>query len=251
MKAAADLADELEIGEQQIDTNSDPDLSHDGVFGGAKKTLDLQVLLDPFEEQFDLPTGLVNRRDGAGREFEVVGQEDIMLAGLAIPEADTTQQDRARFCLGAGKLDGLIAGQPLGLEDRMTFNDPIHGIPALAGHEEDVVGIQLVIPAVIGIAAINDEDAALGQLQGTRGGDVMGLAIGDGHERRQQAAVIQADMQFDSALGGAEPGPGKDAETQIDGGGIQGIQFVLEPEAMTRCETLASGEQLGEQGFVK
>ena len=68
LKAVTDLADKLDIGEQQIDANGNPDLGHDSVFRGAEEGLDLQVLLDPFEEQFDLPAGLVDLRDGDGRE---------------------------------------------------------------------------------------------------------------------------------------------------------------------------------------
>ena len=35
-----------------------------------------------------------------------------------------------------------------------------------------------------------------------RRGDVMGFAIGNGHERRQQTLVIQPNIKLDGALGG-------------------------------------------------
>jgi hypothetical protein len=45
-----------------------------GVFRGAKESLDSQVLLDPFEEELDThtPCVLVEPTDGGGREREVV-----------------------------------------------------------------------------------------------------------------------------------------------------------------------------------
>ena len=42
-------------GDEHVDGDRDPDLGFDGIFRGAEKSLDAQVLLDPFEEQLDTP----------------------------------------------------------------------------------------------------------------------------------------------------------------------------------------------------
>jgi hypothetical protein len=57
--------------------------------------LDAQVLLDPLEEQLDLPAVPIERRDGEDGKLEVVGQEDQRLAGLRIPITDPAQ---GRWC---------------------------------------------------------------------------------------------------------------------------------------------------------
>lgn len=137
LEASADLADELEIGEQQMDADSDPDLGHDGIFGCPEKALDLQVLLDPFEKQLDLPAGLVDLCDGAGRKMEVVGQKVIPGTGFGILEADAAQSDRAFAGLGAGQLNGLITGQTLGFVDAAPFGYSITG----SRDEEQILGI--------------------------------------------------------------------------------------------------------------
>ena len=41
--------------EQEVD-HGGPDLGQDGVFRGAEERLDFQVLLDPLEERFNLPS---------------------------------------------------------------------------------------------------------------------------------------------------------------------------------------------------
>ena len=51
---------EFDIGQDQINTYGDPDLSHDCTFAGTDKAFDLQILLDPFKEPFDLPARFVN-----------------------------------------------------------------------------------------------------------------------------------------------------------------------------------------------
>ena len=57
---------------QKVSDHSDPDLSEHSVGSRSEEPLDLQVLLDAFEEQFDLPASLVDVGDRSGGELEVV-----------------------------------------------------------------------------------------------------------------------------------------------------------------------------------
>ena len=45
----------LDDSDQNVDRNGDPDLGFHGVFRGPEEALDAQVLLDPLEEQLDIP----------------------------------------------------------------------------------------------------------------------------------------------------------------------------------------------------
>ena len=49
------------------------------------------MLLDPLEEQLDLPAAPVELGDGQGRQGEVVGQEHKRFAVLGIEEADAAE----------------------------------------------------------------------------------------------------------------------------------------------------------------
>lgn len=51
-----------------------------------------------------------------------------MNAGISIFLANTTKPDRAVFCLGAGQLNGLIAGQTFGIEHPSALNDPVSSV---------------------------------------------------------------------------------------------------------------------------
>ena len=58
-------------------------------------------------------------------------------------------------------------------------------------------------------------------------------------------------MQFNGAFGGAEAGPGKDGQAQVDGGGIEGVDGVFEFDAEVLVEIELPGgmdEGLGEVG---
>ena len=78
------------------------------------------MLLDPFEEEFDVPTGFVQLCDGQSREFEIVGQEYEPLVFLCIVKPDASK----RFGIFLRRLKGLenngvVALYARGLVDRM------------------------------------------------------------------------------------------------------------------------------------
>ena len=66
---------EFQEGKKEVNAQSDPDLSKYRVMRCAKKCFDFQVLLDPFEKEFDLPAFLVEISDGLG--IQVIGIGDI------------------------------------------------------------------------------------------------------------------------------------------------------------------------------
>ena len=78
-------------GDQHVGGHGAPDLRLYRVLAGAQESLDAQVLLDPFEEQLDLPAALVERSDRQRRQRRVVGQENQRLARLRILESNAPQ----------------------------------------------------------------------------------------------------------------------------------------------------------------
>ena len=65
----------LDNGDEDVDRDGDPDLGFHRVFGCPEELLDPQMLLDPLEEQLDLPSALVKGADGHGRQTELIGEE--------------------------------------------------------------------------------------------------------------------------------------------------------------------------------
>src|SRR5665811_1824436 len=68
---------------QDIDANGDPDLRPHSILGSAVETFDAQVLLDPLEEQFHLPSAPVQGANGQRRQRKLVGQEHQVLRKVA------------------------------------------------------------------------------------------------------------------------------------------------------------------------
>src|SRR5215510_2189467 len=61
----------LDNGNEQIDRHSAPDLSFDRVLRSTKEDFDSQMLLNPFEDQFDLPAATIKFCDGQSRQMVI------------------------------------------------------------------------------------------------------------------------------------------------------------------------------------
>ncbi len=97
-------------GHEHINRDRDPDLSPQGVLGSAVEILDAQVLLDPFEEQLDLPTAAIKLGDSQWWQAEVVGQKDESLIRLGVEITNAAQLFGIAFAgNGIDKCNDLIA----------------------------------------------------------------------------------------------------------------------------------------------
>ena len=72
-ESPAHLALEFEPDQEQVSDQSGPDLDEHGILGGAVKGLDLQVLLDPLEKEFNLPAAAVKFGYLHGGQVQAVG----------------------------------------------------------------------------------------------------------------------------------------------------------------------------------
>src|SRR5208282_584259 len=144
-------------GDEQVNGDGAPDLGAQGVGAGAVKGFDAQMLLEPFEEQFDLPAAMIklnNRQSGCG---EVVGQEDQRQAGFGIAIADASQ-GIGIMALGvkAGGQHGLVETQAGGFVHRSGVAAGATEVLLGAGDEESAALMEAMPPGEVEVAAIHD-----------------------------------------------------------------------------------------------
>ena len=105
---------------EDVSRDGDPDLGLYRVLGSSEERLDAKMLLDPPEEQFDLPALPIELGDGQRRHGEVVGKKDQAFARFRIAKADPAQRCREVFARRAHhESDRLIADQATGAVDGM------------------------------------------------------------------------------------------------------------------------------------
>jgi hypothetical protein len=64
-----------------------------GIFAAPEKAADFEVLLEPFEQQLDIPALLIELGDLGGRPLEVVGQQVEGLVLVGAGDGDLAQDD--------------------------------------------------------------------------------------------------------------------------------------------------------------
>ena len=145
----------------------------------------------------------------------------------------------------------MIARQSLVPQYLSTLDNAVPGIALLTNDKENSLVIQCVEPTVVSVGSVHDDNAIGWQVQRAPNSDIVAFAFADRQKGRQQTVMVEADVQLDGSLGGTEFGPGKHRQTQVNGRGIEGVEFVLEAKTMPRCEALAAGQQLVEQRLVE
>ena len=205
------------------------------IFRGAIEGLDSQMLLDPFEKQFDLPSTFVKIGDGLCREGKVVGQKYQALVGFRIEVTDSSE---FRWVVLPGIEvcgdNGLIALHPAGFVDVPGITSGKPEVVLGSDDKEPCCLVDHMQTGKIEIAAIEDIDGARFDGNLIEDVDLVDLSVGYDDHRGNSAPQIKKGMQLDSALALSKDGPGEKRQTQVDGGSIQGIYCVLQfyPEVL-------------------
>lgn len=191
--------------DEYVSTDRDPYLRLHSILAGAQKGLDTQMLLDPLEEQLDLPALLVKRCNHLGFESEIVGQKNDAFPSVVLDD-DTTQTRRVMLaCVEERKHTRLIADnvarRPI---DWMRVPTLELGIAFCPGDKEGPRRMQAVQPGEVQIAAIHQVICSWLDNQIVENIDLVGLAVCDVNETGNRAAQVQQRMQFDGRLGRPE-----------------------------------------------
>ena len=123
MKDFGETSIDFELGfqdcQQQISAHRNPDLRLHRVGCVAQKVFDAKVLLDPFEEQFDLPALPIQIHDGRSRKCEVIRDENEAASCVFVQERDAAQSiGKLPERLSMLQQDHLVASQACRFVDK-------------------------------------------------------------------------------------------------------------------------------------
>src|ERR1022692_3568523 len=167
-------------GDAQINGDGGPDLGAHRVGRGAVKGFDAQMLLEPFEEEFDLPATPIELGNGQSWHGEVVGQEDEGFAGEGIAIADAAERVRV-IVLGEPTRHhhGLVKTQAGGFVHGPGVTTGAAEVLSGAGDEESAALMEPMPPGEVEVAAIHDVKRTGFPGQLVEDVDIMNTASGD------------------------------------------------------------------------
>ena len=237
-------------GNEDIGGNGDPDLGLYRIVGSAVEGLDAEMLFDPFEEQFDLPSALVEFGDGQRRKDEIVGQKNELFFPFGVEVFYTTEFFRIT-CLrfGCDQHDGLIAFQAVGSIHRMRVDSSEPRVFLGPCNEKGEELSKDVEPFEVQVTAVHDVEGSRFWNQDVKDIDVMERSIGDFDKRGDVAAEVHEGVHFDGGLMLAKRRPGKEGQAKVDGRRIQGVGGFFEFDAKVFIGV--KGSRLGNQDLAE
>ncbi len=217
--------------DQHISANGDPNLRLHCVLGLPVERLDPQMLLDPFEEQLDLPALAIELRDQRGFETEVVGQKRNPLARLVFDHhpaqrlgvvfAGVVHREHTRLIAHHAGVDSV---------DRLRVAPLELSVALGTRHEEGARLMNHKQALEVQVVPVEQIERSRLQSQLVQRIDFVRLAICEVNESGNRAPQIQQRVQLDSSLGRAKRCPRKHRQTQIDGRCIEGIDHYVQIE---------------------
>ena len=153
-------------GDEQVNRDSNPDLSLQGVWRGSIESLDTEMLFDPLEKQLDLPAASIELSNGGCRQGKVVGQENVPYVVFGIEEPDAAKFFWVRLS-GADALesDDLITEHSDGFIDIKRVKAIESRIAFRARDEEGRGKTDLIETGEIQIAAVHHVEGARFEIQ--------------------------------------------------------------------------------------
>ncbi len=194
------------------------------------------MLLDPFEEQFDLPSAFVKIGNGLCREGEIVGQKHQPCIGSRIEVTDSSE---LRWVVLPGVEvcgdDSLIALHPAWFVDAVGIKPGKPEVVFGSDDKESCRMVDCVQAGKVEIAAIENIDGAGFYYNLVEDVDLVDLSVGYDNHGGDTAFQIQKGVKLDCALVLSKDGPGEKRQTQIDDRGIQGIYGMIQfyPEGLS------------------
>lgn len=218
----------IENGDHEVNADRDPDLRLHGVFAQPEERLHSKVLLDPFEEEFDLPARLVDLRYDQRVDLEAVGDEDQELSGLRVQEAYPPQVvGKERLGLRSVEADRLVGPQTGRLVHGTRLADVVAHVGLRSCHEESPGRMDARQSKEIYVSTIQYVESSGLEGDPVQSVDVVDFSLRDRYECRDRAIQVDHGMELDGRLSSSKTGPWEEVHAQVDRGGVDGINDLV------------------------
>ena len=229
MESAGELDLFVKDGHHEVNGHCNPDLGFHRIGARTEVVFDTEVAFDPLEEELDLPTALVELGHGERRDLQVVGEEDKMLGRLCIEVAHSAQRVReVGCCFEKRRTPNLIAENALQAIPRhrvMTGKAKI----ALGPRDEEGARLNDTSKSCkIHVAAIHHIEGSRFEEQVVEPVNIYIAGSGDVDACRDRASQIELGMHLNPSFGASKIGPWEETQREIDRGGIQSVNRVLQ-----------------------
>ena len=220
----------LRNDEQKVVANGYPDLRVHRVLGSSIKGLDVQMLLDPFEEEFNLPALAIQFCNGQWVfNREVVGQEAIDFSALKVLIHNKSQRVRVLPSrVIAGESDSLVRKNARTDVDRSGLNHLIRHVVFSPSNKVGALLLEVLVKLLKSdIALVHQVECASFDRYLVHNPGIIDLAWSEQDKCGNRAAQIHQRMHLERALSMVELCPGTQLKTQFNGTAVKRIYHLF------------------------
>jgi hypothetical protein len=216
--------------DETVRDDGDMYLYPDCIFRFSPKGFDTEMLLDPFEKQFDLPSVAVKKGNFFCFEVEVVGVVGEVPSKVRGIEYDAPERNWIVSTVSLACEPNCLIPQDIVISFKhvFTFRDFIIRMKLLPYDEESSSLLNCVEPGEIKVSSIKHIASVPFVYQPVHGLGIMHICMADSVEDRYFSGNINLGMNLDAGLCASELCPSKDRHAQVDGRGINGIEPSVE-----------------------
>lgn len=216
----------LNDSDETVCDDGNMNLNPHGIVTLSPERLDSEVLLDPFEEQLDLPSVFIKECDVLGGKVEVV--RVISERAVKVWSIVDDTPDFARILLLVLLLredNGLVAQNVVrSIKDVCTIDDLVIWSLLLTNDEEGSGYGNLIKSGEVKIASVKDIACQRLVCEPVHSVDIMHVGIGNPVEHGNLRDDIHLRMDFDARLRTPELCPTKERHAEVDSRRVHGIE---------------------------
>ena len=229
-----DWTSKLEIvlndSDETVGDDCNMDLNTYRIVGLSPERLDLEVLLNPFEKQLDLPSVFIKEGDVFGCKIEVVrvvSERTMQVRSIVDDTSDFAR--KLLLVLVLRKDDGLVTQDiVLSVKNIFASNDFIFRTFLLTDDKEGSKHSNLVKSGKVKVASVKDIACQRLVCEPVHSIDIMHVGIGDSVEHGNLRDDVHLSVDFDARLCASELHPAKKRHTEVDSCGVHGIESAVQ-----------------------
>lgn len=242
----ANLEVVLDDGNEAVGDDGDMNLYAHCILRFSPESFDLEMLLDPFEEQFHLPPVFIKESDVFGCKMEVV--RVVNEAPLKFRSIVDNPSDDSRVLLLVlllGEADTLVFENIVSpIQNALSVDNLVCRLTLLPDNEECPEHVDAIEPCEVKVASVKYIARQRLVCEPVHRVDIMHLGCSDSVEHRNLSDDVNLGMNPDARLGSSELCPSEYGHAEVDGCGVDGIESAMQLKLLRDASGLSHGHHV-------
>ena len=242
----ANLEVVLDNGNEAVGDDGHVYLYSDCIFRFSPETLDLEVLLDPFEEELLLPPIFIEQGNVLCAEVEVVRVVDeASMKPWRIIDNSSDNTGILLLILLLGEANGLVFEHVVcSIENTLAIDNLVCWFALLPDDKECPEYMDSVESGEVKVSSVKHIARQRLVCEPVHRVDIMHLGIGNSVEYGYLSNDVNLSMDSDARLGASKLCPSEYGHAQVDGSGVDGIELAMQFELFCNASGLGNGHHV-------